>query len=347
MTSAEGPVRTIFSWCVAAALALSGGLCWGNDGEFYGEGADLYPIQNEVIALESEELLIEQLGPALGSYVGAWRVTVVYRFRNRAKLPQRVQMGFPEHCQVWVEEAEEKVQGECKRPAIKDFVALVDGKKAKVKVKRATAPGALPEAQFDRVHTFEVAFEGEQEREVKHVYTHAGGITSPWHSEMHYILRTGALWAGPMGRVTIEVRALDSFQEVVIGEGMPSPAEVKPYGKLGKAWIWRLQDFEPTADLHMTLSEPLAVTRSEALSALRQRFEEEGASLDAAALEELRNTIFALYGAPFERPEVRAKFAPLPWYAPMPGYQPSWISASDWKLIRAIKAQEAARKAPR
>ena len=71
--------------------------------------------------------------------------------------------------------------------------AKKDDKKDEKKAEPGKGP--LADMHYGRVHTFPVRFAPGQIRTVRHTYRHATSLTSPWCSDLTYILKTGALWA--------------------------------------------------------------------------------------------------------------------------------------------------------
>lgn len=326
-----------------------------NDGAFYGKGATVFPVQQTAVTMEEEILDIAQAGP-YGGYISRWEVSVKYRFHNTSDQPVTVQMGFPEACERTPDDdyAEEETgkQPKC-RPTIFDFVAEVDGKRLPVTVKRADPKrtGPLADEHFDRVHTFEVRFAPGQRRAVHHRYRNGVSITSPYTSHLDYILRTGGLWKGPIGSLTVTLTLLDRFEEVQAypaepgPDRFPDPTEKRTEG--GKTiWVWRLKDHVPTANLSWSFGVPITHQGRELLHAEKLRYEETPAALealDAEALRRLRNLPYAVQGHTFKNAGLASHFAQYPWYLPRPDFDPKWLSADDLKFIKKIKEVEARR----
>lgn len=337
---------------LVATLALLAGPALANDGAFYGQGSTVFPVQDDAIALDTEVLRIEQGGPAVGYYVDHWRVTVTYTFRNTTDRPVTVQMGFPEWCEATPDNAESET---CTGWTIRDFVVQIDGKKGpKVKVKKAEpGKGPLADMHYGRVHTFPVAFGPGQTRTVHHTYRHATSITSPWCSELGYILKTGALWKGTMKSLDIEVLTHASFvddpgygREWFDGvDGRPK-AVVEPQKDGGMRYRWSMKDVDPQHDLALVFCEPKTMlARQEAAEEIVAMEPAELEMWDAAKLRVMRNTIYAAYGYTFKSADLRAHFAGQSWYAPRPDFDPKWLPARHVKRIALIKALEKKKEA--
>lgn len=338
-----GPIAAALLWA-PAALA--------NDGEFYGAGATVYPVKNQAIAMDTETLVIEQRGP-LRTYVDHWLVHVRYSFVNTTQAPVTVQMGFPEHCQRLA--GDEGDGPSCKRPAMRDFTVRIDDQPAKVTIKatKKGERGALPDAQFDRVHTFEVRFGPGERKIVEHSYSHRGRILSPMHSGVDYILRTGGLWKGPIRDFDMRLVLKARWREI----SADGPEERRLPAATSQGWAggtyqmrWQLKDFTPKADLELLLQEPLVVEARQALQAAMDKAAEDPKflrSMSTVELQRLRNLPAALLGYPFKDEALRRHFEGQPWYAARSDYAPQWLDAAEQKFMAAIKAVEAEQAAPR
>lgn len=333
------------------ALALLTSPALANDGEFYGAGATVYPVTNGAISMDTETLVIEQRGP-LSTYVDHWLVNVRYEFVNTTDAPVTVQMGFPEHCQRTVDDMEVESPS-CKKPAIRDFTARIDEQPVKVTIKtpKKGEAGALPGTVFDRVHTFPVSFKAKERVVVEHSYTHRGRITSPMHSGIDYILRTGGLWKGPIRDFDMRIVLKGKWGEIIDeneeGKRLPKPTFEGWQGGTYQM-RWQLKDFTPTADVAFLLQEPLVVmAREEVLRPAMLAAEEDPASLNARSAEELRllrNLPYALLGYTFKDAGLRAHFEKQPWYAARADFDDKWLGKDDRAFIERVKAAEKRKK---
>jgi hypothetical protein len=340
--------RRILAGLTLGALLLAPA-ARANDGEFYGAGATVYPVKNQAISMDTETLVIEQRGP-LRTYVDHWLVSVRYEFVNTTQAPVAVQMGFPEHCQRLV--GDESEGPSCKKPAMAEFSVRIDGQPAKVTVKatKKGERGALPDAQFDRVHTFEVRFTPGERKVVEHTYTHRGRIVSPMHSGVDYILRTGGLWKGPIREFDMRL-VLKSRWKDILSDG---PEDRRLPAATTQGWAggtyqmrWQLKNFLPKADLELLLQEPLVVEARQALNEAMDKAAEDPKFLRSkspAELQQLRNLPAALLGYAFKDEALRKSFESQPWYAARTDYAPQWLSAAEQKFMAAVKAAEAEAK---
>lgn len=321
-----------------------------NDGAFYGTGATVFPVNDAAIALDTEVLNIRQTGPTVGSYVDHWQVEVTYNFRNTTDAPVTVQMGFPEWC-VSTPDNYEDLPAKCSEWTIEDFTIKVDGTAVKATVKRTT-PGkdTLADMSYHRAHTFPVTFAPNQTRTVHHTYRHRGGITSPWCSDMTYILKTGALWQGAIKKLDITVEVIDRFKQRESSEGWLTGENSLPAATItptanGEILRWSMTDHEPKHDLSVSFCEPDAVARSEAASEVTNLEESELQAMDAKALRLLRNTLYATYGYAFKDADLKAHFATMPWYRERADYSEKWMRRDQMQRVALIKKIEASKKA--
>ncbi len=157
--------------------------------------------------------------------LGVDRVTVRVDFRmvNDGE-EARLEVGFPE--------------GE---GVLQDVKVGVDGKESPTQVKRV--PG-----DYRGWILFPVTFPAQGTTAVSVSYwvpgTSAGGLLGDQWVE--YILRTGAAWAGPIGRATVTLR---------LGPGVSRDhlRGISPSGALEKdgAFVWEWREFEPAADIRV------------------------------------------------------------------------------------------------
>ncbi len=259
-------------------------------------------------------------------------------------------MGFPEDCQRMVEDMDIESPS-CAKPAIRDFSAKIDGRRAKVSIKvgKSGQSGALKGVVFDRIHTFKVPFKANQRVVVEHRYTHKGRIFSPMHSGVEYILRTGGLWKGPIR--DFDMRVLLKTQWRIIRHFGDEAAKLPKPGFEG--WRdgsyqlqWKLKNFTPKADLEMILEGPVAAEADHAFDRQMSDIQFKEKSLKdetLPALRIMRNIPYALLGYPFKDKKIRAHFTKSGWYFPRADFDPKWLSKRELTFIRAVKAEEARR----
>jgi len=341
--------RLLTAALLPALTLLAAGAAHANDGAFYGTGATVFPVKDNAIALDTEQLTIRQAGPTADYYVDHWQVEVVYGFRNTTDTPVTVQMGFPEWC-VQTPENYEDIPEKCSEWTIRDFTIHIDGKPAKATVKRAT-PGkdTLAEMDYHRVHTFPVTFAPHQSRTIKHTYHHRGAIISPWCSDMAYILKTGALWQGAIKKLDITVEVIDRFKQRQDLDGWLAGTDERPKPTIaktanGEILRWSLTDYEPKHDLTLMFCEPDGIARLEAMAEVTGLEEKELRAMTSEALRIARNTFYAAYGYAFQSDDLKAHFGKTGWYRPRADFDPKWIGTFRTKQIALMKRIEAEKK---
>lgn len=337
-------VALALSTIVAASTAAL-----ANDGAFYGTGATVFPVKDDAIALDTEDLRITQAGPTAGYYVDHWRVEVVYGFRNTTDKAVEVQMGFPEWC-VQTPDNYEELPEKCTEWTIEDFTIDIDGQEKSATIKRAKkGQGRLAELEYHRVHTFTVKFAPNQRRTIRHTYRHRGGITSPDCSDMTYILKTGSLWAGKIGTLDIRAEVIEQFDRIenydgwLKGEdGLPKPRITKT--EAGQVMEWSLRDHEPTKDLSILFCGMAGNQRSEVIGDVTAVTDDELRKMSRKQLRLLRNTIYAAYGYRFKSTDLQAHFDKQKWYRARADYDASWLSSYHREQVARIKRIEAEKK---
>ena len=327
---------------IALGLSLASPPALANDGAFYGRGATVVPVTNAAIVMAKEDLHIRQGGPTIGYYVDHWQISVDYVFHNDSTTKQTVQMGFPESCVATPDNVDEDGNARCTRWTIKGFTAQVDGKTVRTTIKKKGAKepkGLLAGVNYDRVHTFSVSFAPGQKRKVQHRYTFEGAMTSPFTSELEYILQTGALWKGAIGELNIQLSTVGQFEQIESRSDFPKPTRTMTED----GWTsrsWELKNYEPTQDLMFGFTHPKGVARVEAIEALGALTDAELAKKSKLELRQLRNTVYAAYGAQFEDVSLNEHFLKVGWYRPRLDYDAKWVKLPHRKLISRIKAFE-------
>jgi hypothetical protein len=206
---------------------------WANDSEAVDEGGEIVLKKSEHVVMQSEELTIS---PSV--------VSVAYLFKNTGTKEITTHVAFPITTEGdWsgeqLKDADVKYIVDNLR-----FSLLVDDIETSPEVKVQTIPGA-PNARREVMFYWQQIFPAGQVVSIKHVY-HPGGafILSNEESldkiaqeycidagalksakklmrgragstyQVHYILRTGANWAGPIGKFRLTIRKEPPYQRV-------------------------------------------------------------------------------------------------------------------------------------
>lgn len=273
------------------------------------------------------------------------RVDVLFVLRNRGRA-QTVTVGFPEA--LGYEPGMEDGEGVA---TIRDFRAMADG----VPVEVAVQPLAKrnEEFDFDRVHLWRMHFGAGQTRTVRNTYRFQPSYSSDGEWFVRYILKTGRLWAGPIGRIDVVVQCpvpVRGFRFV------PYPEEYSEF---------HAQGWEPDRDVEygsnsrideVLFSKCRITGESVGLENIYETYDNEasrrrklirhyinGLSAERLALcnrDEIRtyiNGLYATYGRPFETPLWAGFFRTKWWYQVNPGYSDALLTDEDQKTLARLK----------
>jgi hypothetical protein len=166
-----------------------------NDGVFGGSGASLAPLESTPIRMVNEDIVLDLRGRPL-----AWNVTAIYEFENPTDAAVTVQMGFPEaRCNP--EEGDCYGQG----GRFRGLRTRVRDVPVRHRIGRVTSesPWAM---ELSRVHLFNVTFAPRERVRIEHRYTYDRSFTAVLGENVHYLTRTGALFAGPIEVARFTVR---------------------------------------------------------------------------------------------------------------------------------------------
>lgn len=171
-----------------------------NDSQYNGSGFDIYPIESQDIVLDYESLNITE--PELSDiwkpgWAGKAQVDVTFILRNTGK-EQTVTIGFPEASSY------EGIYFEMNN-TIYDFRTTVDG--VPIDTIRQPLKELNEEFGFDKVHLWRIHFEAGQTHTVRSTYSYKPfhGVSGDWSVE--YILKTGSLWSGKIGRIDVFIKS--------------------------------------------------------------------------------------------------------------------------------------------
>jgi hypothetical protein len=291
-----------------------------------GQGSTVMPLQSTQVTMVAETVTIR---PAEGvpawtpksradlDWCYRWTADCTFRFRNVSDAPADVLVGFPD---TWVEDdwRWEYYEDQKAPPlhAIRGFEAWVDGRQVAVASKDPDAAMEKDWPKISRVLTWTVHFEPGQTREVRNRYRFGGGQdtnnTGDGLDRIDYILRTGALWKGPIGSAEIRVYpgrdwrpgpSLKCYEGAWINltwrHAVLAPCGYRWEAAPEPCFVWNLKDFTPKEDIQVFLVdgaiEPLTSP-------------DEG---DLASLRDRRAVLLAARGMVFGDPALRARFDAL------------------------------------
>lgn len=317
----------------AMAVAMSTGLA-ADDGSWTltGQGRTVMPLQSTQVKMVAETVVLRPVEPSPAStepgaqkdllrpyYI--WSADCSFTFQNTSEAPADVLMGFPD---TWVQDSWRwELYGDREVPkshAIRDFETQVDGTAAAVVPKEPDQAMLKTWPDISRVLCWEVHFEPGQTRVVKNRYRFGGVRTvnnsGDNYTRLEYILRTGALWNGPIGSAEIRVYPggewrlgsavlgmSDEFVTLLWNHAVLAPCGFEVEREPELCFVWRMKDLVPKKDIQVVL-----VTA--AFQTLTLPDETEGKP-DPRKLRILKNTVFAAHGKSFSDPELKAHFASL------------------------------------
>ena len=355
MKVAKKIVLAIVWMTIAVCLLPVAPVVQANDSQYNGSGFNIYPIESQDIILEYESLNITQ--PDLSDmrmpgWEGKAQVDVTFILHNTGK-EQTVTIGFPESSSY------EGIYFEMNN-TIYDFRTTVDG----VPIDTILQPlkEINEEFGFDKVHLWRVHFEAGQTRTVRSIYSYKPfeSINGDWSVE--YILRTGRLWSGTIGRIDVFVKSSapvsgfkfvpypDEYSEfhaanwepnrdIVFGSNGYRDMALNNKGKMDDFWIERVRglifefvDFDN--DDFVDFYNQEAKTR-------RQMIREYIGSLGSKQLapctrNEIQtyiNGIYATHGRPFQTKKWADFFEAKWWYQVNQNYSDSLLTPADQKAL--------------
>lgn len=292
-----------------------------------GQGSTVMPLQSTQITMVAETVTIRPVDnlpdtwdpktqlELTGYY--RWDADCVFRFKNASDSPADVLMGFPD---TWVEDDwRHEFYGDEDPPklhAIRGFQTLVEGQETAVVSKDPDAAMKRDWPKISRVLTWSVHFEPGQTREVRNRYRFGGAQdtnnTGDSFDRVDYVLRTGALWKGPIGSAEIRIYPGKEWRpgphlkcwdgkwiQLTWRHAVLAPCGYRWEKAPDPCFVWSLKDFVPKEDIQVFLvegaKEPLTSP-------------DEG---DLASLRDRKGVLLAARGMVFGDPSLRSKFAAM------------------------------------
>jgi hypothetical protein len=230
----------LLGWLAVALPASGNG--GGYAGGFKSVGA-FQPIGIEQVEMVSEDLSIDL-------HIEYAEVRIEYVLHNPGK-KIKVKAGFPSAVMTGSSLGIERPDP---RPiadkGLRDFVISADNEKLAIKVTQDDLKLNPGNMEVNFWHTVEIKFDQGQTRRVSVSYRqsyfnmlyHGAGSKSASDLSLAYLFSAAGLWAGPIHRGDVVVRAISI-----------DPREVqfshpKRFRKEGSAWIWNFRDLEPTLE---------------------------------------------------------------------------------------------------
>ena len=228
---------------VLLLLVLSGaGQC--DDGFFMGAGSSVMPINSTKVKMLSEKvaLKVKKIGKEKQIFV-----TCDFAFISPEK--EKILMGFPD-----VEDERRAGWG----GGIKNFKVFLNGKQIDYKVKPMKPNVDLPDLRYKKIFTWNVLFPKNRIVRIRHTYDMAvseylnSGVYGAQYSVEYvpYILKTGSLWAGKIGKAEITIQ-LDKDYPI-------DDLKVSPAGSLyrNRTISWTFKNLKPAEDIRVEIHDP-------------------------------------------------------------------------------------------
>ncbi|HNN93253.1 MAG TPA: DUF4424 family protein [Pseudomonadota bacterium] len=357
------------------------------DGAQVKQGAGgVFPLSNRDIQMVWETIDVTGLQEGPMGDDSTLMVTVTYLFRNRTGQALSLDMGFP----ITWDQAEFYSQGSgcmnrSTESSVSDFVVTVDGAEVKATLRpgrKKIRTGCLKDAAYAQeqerdeqaskrgppyheFYVWPVSFAPHQEHTLINRYrynTYTKHRAYDWR-QFEYVLKTGALWRGPIERVTIRAHfgdrvwvggldgrsevdtqmqpggSLESFEadpfKFVMDVRSVTPAGARaarlPDGT--SELRWELRNYKPSEDI--SIHYLTARSAREQVKAAIERIDLAKAS--QVTLTRAHDTLLALYGCEFADPKVQGRFAVKGWY--IVDRQNARERAAKDPLLQAIAAR--------
>lgn len=334
---------------VGVAILLGAVSAWANDFTAGGDPADLVPLDESRIAMQSEDIVMEYRD-------GEWLVSANYVFRNSTDEAITQRIGFPElGC--------DPNEGfDCVDDAFKGLRTVVGGKSVQHTKGKIDREHPWSE-DLGTVWLFDATFAPRATTDISHSYTVFTGSNLSFVYGISYVVKTGRGWQGKIGSARFRVKLPPAAHTVGRGD-FTRPPEFKRDAD-GSAYYLlerRNTDWVPPTSIGTSviftawsdINERLGEDRF-ARSGVRE--EDECVSpttpKSAAQAQMCKNLIYALSGYPFKSEKLRKYFYgnQFDWrrekdhwvgdvwvrgLRPFEGFRPEWIPALESGFIRYI-----------
>jgi hypothetical protein len=334
-------------WITLAVLCIvlfPIGFAAADDSEFGGYGANIYPLQNSAIKLEYEKLTLENL-----AYNKTASVEATFIFKNLGA-DRTITVGFPEALDFHGEE-----EG---TPTIQDFKTFVDGEP--VDVVYQPLKKRNDDYEFDRAYLWKLHFKKGGTHTVKNTYrlSPTASVMGDW--SITYILKTGALWAGPIGKIDIVVKspvripglefvpypdeysrfhatAWEPDRNIVVKSFIQYDLALQNKGVLTDDYSGYYRD-DPGKPLEI-YNDASAKRRAMIREYIRHLSPETLSTATDKELQTYINGIYATYGRPFQKRNWAEFFNKKWWYQADPDYTDRRLTKEDLAAVEKMKRQ--------
>jgi len=234
-------------------LLFCAAICRADDVTAGQQGRTVFPMQNTDIEMVSEDIVMINTDTITEeNRFGKWEVSCVYKFHNTGKACE-ILIGFP---------GKEYSYSEYNPPPeITDFKAWIDGKEVQVsRMDGGKKPVRIDgkedqvnsmdggkkrvrkDMQYTVFYTFKASFKENETKTIEHTFScnnrHGHGKK---YFRLGFVLRTGALWKGPIGKVNVTAKRV--FSESV------NYAEPEGYKSGDYQVSWEMTDVKPDEDI--------------------------------------------------------------------------------------------------
>lgn len=206
---------------------------FADDGSLGRTPEGVFPINENDIEMKSEDITVD---------LESGKVECIFVFHNTGPAKE-VYMGFPG-------KIDEKWGGDNTDPvnlSLKNFKAYVNSEELKVNhekgIELSDIPWDLP--PYEEWFAFTVPFKAGETVTVRNTYDVTFSSDSIGEVFCGYVLRTGSLWKGPIGkaRVTFSLGGIKPYQVELLEFGM--------FTFKDNAIVWERENFEPLYDLRV------------------------------------------------------------------------------------------------
>ncbi len=267
-----------------------------NDASFGGAGADLVPLVETRVRMQSEDILI-------AFREGRWHVDARYVFVNDGADPVPLQVGFPELRCVY--------EMDCASTAFEGLTTRVNGQEVGHREGKLDARAELAD-YLGVVWLYDVTFPPGEAVTVDHHYSMETGADTTFYRYTSYVTRTGAQWAGPIGRARFTVRFPPYAHTIGQAQGIASRGITLVETGEGAPYVetrYESRDWIPSGDLFFSFNAAAEMAQSRLPETTppgahcTNLFDPRENEKEAC-----RNVIYGTRGFPFADEQLRAYF---------------------------------------
>ncbi len=235
---------------------------YADDGSLGRTPEGVFPMKENDVVMESEEITVD---------LENFNVECIFVFHNTGE-SKNVLMGFPGKLDKSLGgELTEEVNLE-----LQDFKTFVKEKELSVSHEKSVRPqgmGAEAALNYSEWFTFTVPFKADEKVTVRNTYHFRPSFISTGDVLSGYVLKTGALWKGPIGsaKVTFKLGGIQPYQIETLKSG--------GFKFTGNELVWERNNFEPLYDLQVFYNdwhysdEFLKNTSGEEASGLKEKMQ--------------------------------------------------------------------------